>query len=138
MTENHSYKDNNELHVAKNRFGQRMTMRYWSVVIILLVLLLVALVLWLDSLRVQPVIECVTVNEDLARTIKKVPDDGPFLIDDQVIVTGPSSQVEEVLASIDLELVRKCKLNYLSETSDKRGRTSQYFPFSDNRRGRFE
>ncbi len=128
-------KDPNSQEDEDRREEKNDLRRYWPGIIVILVLLLVGYLLRLVSAKPEPAVECVTVNEDLARAPKRVPIAPPFLIDDQVIVTGPASAVEEVLDGFDLILVRKCDLNYLGEPSGQEEPKRLDFPFPDDARG---
>jgi hypothetical protein len=72
------------------------------------------------------------VNEDLARAANEKPNESPFFVDNQVIVIGPESNVKDVSAVSDLELIKKC--DFLDEISDQEEPQQRYFPFSDDAR----
>ncbi|MDY6877280.1 MAG: S8 family serine peptidase [Chloroflexota bacterium] len=129
---------NNDSQEDKNRRREDdgLAAKYRSGAIIVLVLLLVALLLWVASSLSEPPVECVTMRKALARIPMEGPDETFSFIDDQVIVTGPASEFREVLDGFDLELIRKCDLNYLDGASGRMDETQQRLPFLDGARGK--
>jgi hypothetical protein len=122
-------RENNNSQEDKNRRGEKNVLRYWLGAIIILVLLFVVYLLWLILFRPEPAVECVTMKEALAHVPKGIPDESRSFVDSQVIVTGPASKVEKVVADFNLVLLRKCDLNYLREISDQEDPKRQYSPF---------
>lgn len=125
---------NNDSQGGKVQRQEYNVLRYWPAAVVILVLLFAAFYLWLALLEPESAVECVTVNEELARIPKELPTEPPFLVRDQVIVSGPASAVEAVLDGFKLDLIRKCDLNYLAAPSGRENQDRRYFPFPDNAR----
>ena len=86
----------------KAQKGKAGCRRYWLWVVVILVLLVVAYLLWWGLLRPEPAVDCVTVNKDLVGIAQPVPGERPYLVNDQVVVTGQGSLRDgsRVLASL--------------------------------------
>ncbi len=133
MTKYHDTRANNDSQRDKNQRGRwhGLIATRWRWAIIILVLLFFLYWLW-TLFRPKSAIECVTVNEALAGA--EIPDKPPFLVRNQVIVTGPKAQVKTVLASLSLEPIRICTLNYLSQSLDREGpKTMSLYHIPDGR-----
>jgi subtilisin family serine protease len=144
MIKDYNPRENHNSQESKSRREKENNLRkYWAgAIIIIAVLLLVAYFLWFALFRLEPAVECKTETKVLGRippTEMIIPTEPPFLVPNQVIVTGPPSEVDKVVEEVnadptlDLELVliKKCDLNYLSDKDPKR----QYFPSLGNARG---
>lgn len=134
MTEDDSTRERNYSKDGK-KSGDR-EVQYWPWATAVLILLLVSSLLWLLSCGPKPAIECVTVNETLARVPIEVPTKPPYLIQNQVIVTGVKTEVDRVLklVNLGLEPISRCKLNYFGEPLRQEDQEPRYFPFPEDTR----
>jgi len=130
MERNHQSGANNSSQEDKGGSGRRyFIVKYGPGVTIILVLIVAVVALWLR--RPVPAVQCEN-GPALALISERGLNKSRFFVDDQVIVTGPTSGVDTVLAGPNLAklvLVRECKLHYLRKLSGLRDSRRRYFPF---------
>jgi hypothetical protein len=128
MIKDYNPRENHNSQEDKSRRGKENSLirRYWPrAIIIIAVPLLVAYLLWFALFRLEPAVECKTETKVLARippTEMIIPTKPPFLVRNQVIVTGPAFKVDKVVEEVDadptldleLVLIKKCDLNSIS------------------------
>lgn len=134
LQENNNSQNDNDLPNDNNQREDENLLRHLLRAIIVLVLLFFVYLLWLALPGSKPAIECETTDEAPTLITTRDPNKSRFFVDNQVIVIGPISAVEAVLADFKLILLRKCDLHYLSEPSDRVDSDQRYFPFPDDAR----
>jgi subtilisin family serine protease len=135
MERNHNLGAKDRSQGDKNASGKGyLVVKYGPLATIILVLVVAVAVLW--SRRSVPGVSCKTTPEGLGLLSVRGPNESQFFVDQQVIVTGPSSKVDDVVDGYnqdarygDLVPIRQCNLPYLLELPDPEDAGLDYFPF---------
>jgi hypothetical protein len=124
-----------------DKIGKRiryLLRKYGPAASIILALVTSVAVLWLRRPVPGVVCETNTDEDDLQRIREgeRGVNESRFFVDNQVIVTGLASEVDELLdparTNLDLIPIRQCNLPYLRELSDRTDADLRYFPFPED------